>query len=90
MLEVINFILVGALGGLVRALYGLMKAVNNNEKISVGYFLLTVITASIIGGILGSVFTLDFKLTALAGYAGTDILENIFKATLEGSVFIRK
>lgn len=90
MLEVINFILVGALGGLVRALYGLMKAVNRNDKVSLGYFLTTVISAGIIGGILGSVFTVDYKLAALAGYAGTDVLENVFKAALEGSVFIRK
>lgn len=90
MLEVINFILVGVLGGFVRALYGLMKAVNKNEKVRTGYFLLTIITAGVIGGILGSVFTIDYKLAALAGYAGTDILDNIFKATLEGSVFIRK
>ena len=88
MLEVINFILVGALGGFVRALYGLMKAVNRNDKISVGYFLLTIIVAGIIGGILGSVFTVDYKLAAIAGYAGTDVLENVFKAALEGSVFI--
>jgi len=86
---VINFILVGVLGGFVRALYGLMKAVNRKDKISLGYFLLTIITAGIIGGILGSVFTIDYKIAALAGYAGTDILENIFKATLEGSVFIK-
>ena len=90
MLELINFILVGALGGFGRALYGLMKAVNRGEKISTGYFLLTTLTAGIIGGILGSVFTIEYKLAALAGYAGTDVLENVFKATLEGSVFIRK
>ncbi len=89
MIEVINFILVGVLGGFVRSLYGLMKAVNRNEKISMGYFLLTILTAGVIGGILGSVFTIDYKIAALAGYAGTDILENIFKATLEGSVFIK-
>ncbi len=89
MIEVINFILIGVLGGFVRALYGLMKAVNRNDKISAGYFLLTVISAGVIGGILGSVFTIDYKIAALAGYAGTDVLENIFKATLEGSVFIK-
>ena len=90
MIGVINFILVGVLGGLVRALYGLMKAVNRNDKISVSYFLTTIIISGIIGGILGSVFTIDYKIAALAGYTGTDILENVFKAALEGSVFIRK
>ena len=90
MLEVINFILVGILGGFVRALYGIMKAVNKGEEIKASYFLLTLLTAGVIGGILGSVFTIEYKVAALAGYAGTDILENVFKATLEGSVFIRK
>ena len=90
MQEIIIFILVGALGGLVRALYGLMKAAGRNDKFNMGHFLITIITASIIGGILGSVFTVEYKLAALAGYASTDVLENVFKATLEGSVFIRK
>ena len=90
MQEVLIFILVGSLGGLVRALYGLMKAVNRNQQIKLNYFIITIISAGIIGGILGSVFTTTYNVAALAGYAGTDILENVFKATLEGSVFIRK
>ncbi|MBI2672515.1 hypothetical protein HYX16_06290 [Candidatus Woesearchaeota archaeon] len=90
MQEVIAFILVGALGGLVRALYGIMKAVAKNKTISIGYFLTTIIIAGAIGGILGSVFNTQYNIAALTGYVGTDILENVFKATLEGSVFIRK
>jgi len=90
MQEVAIFVLVGALGGLVRALYGLMKSVSKNKKFSSGHFLITIITAGVIGGILGSVFTTTYNVAALAGYVGTDVLENVFKATLEGSVFIRK
>ncbi len=87
---VIGFILVGSLGGLVRSLYGLMKAVNKEKKISLNYFVITIVTAGIIGGILGSVFTTDYRITALAGYAGTDVLENIFKGAIGETIVLQK
>lgn len=90
MVDVISFILIGALGGFVRALYGFMKAVNRDQKIKINYFLITIITAGIIGGILGSVFTTDYRITALAGYAGTDILENIFKGAIGDTIVLQK
>jgi len=48
--------------------------------------MLTLLASAAIGGILGIVFGADAKVSALAGYVGTDILENIFKGTLGGTV----
>tara|TARA_Y100000310_G_C19986436_1_gene492128 strand:+ start:230 stop:499 length:270 start_codon:yes stop_codon:yes gene_type:complete len=86
----IEFILVGVLGGLVRALYGLLKAVNNGIVINQGYFLISLIISGLIGGLLGSIIAIDFRIAALAGYVGTDILENIFAGALPSSITIRK
>ena len=90
MQEVLIFILVGSLGGLVRALYGLMKAVNKSQQIKLNYFIITIVSAGIIGGTLGSVFTTDYRITALAGYAGTDILENIFRGAIGETIVLKK
>ena len=86
----VEFIAVGVLGGLVRALYGLLKAINNGIIVHKGHFLITLIVSGIIGGILGSVFDMDFRIAALAGYVGTDILENIFAGALPKSIALKK
>ena len=84
------FIAVGALGGFVRALYGMFKAVNIGREINILYFITTVIISGIIGGLLGIVFNADIRVAALAGYVGTDILENIFKGTMGKSIILKK
>lgn len=86
----IEFILVGTLGGLVRALYGLLKAVNDGALINKGYFFITLIISGVIGGLLGTVFDIDFRIAALAGYVGTDILENVFTGLLPKSIILKK
>ena len=88
--EVIVYILVGSLGGFVRALYGLMKSVSKGSKVNKGYFVSSVITSATIGGILASVFNTDYRVAALAGYAGTDFLENIYKGIIRGDVVLTK
>jgi len=86
----LSFILVGILGGLVRSLYGLLKAVNLGFKVNKGYFLVTLVISGLLGGILGAVFNIDVKVAALAGYVGTDILENIFKGSMSKSIILSK
>ena len=86
----IEFILVGILGGLVRALYGLLKAINNGILVNKGYFIITLIISGVIGGLLGSLFTTDFRIAALAGYVGTDVLENVFKGVMPKSILLKK
>ena len=86
----IEFILVGVLGGLVRALYGLLKAVNNGIIVNKGYFIITLIVSAFIGGLLGIVFNMDIKIAGLAGYVGTDILENVFTGLMPKSILLNK
>lgn len=86
----LEFILVGTLGGLVRALYGLLKAINDGALINKGYFFITLIISGVIGGLLGTVFNTDYRITCLAGYVGTDILENVFTGVMPKSIILKK
>ena len=74
------FFLIGLLGGLARSLVGLMKAITKNEALNPGYWFLTITCAAVIGALMGIVFDIDKRIAALAGYAGIDILENVYKS----------
>ena len=69
----------GALGGAARAAVGLLKAIRKEEKIHWGYASLTVVASAIIGAAAGILFDSDPKLMVIAGYVGTDVLENSYK-----------
>lgn len=70
----------GGLGGLTRGFIGLLKALSLKRKIIWGYYVITVVIAVIIGIFTGLIFNFDYRLSLLAGYAGTDILEGIYKS----------
>lgn len=72
--------LLGGIGGLTRGVVGLLKALSLRRRIIWSYYLITVLTAIIIGVFVGIVFNFDPRLSLLSGYAGTDILEGIYKS----------
>lgn len=76
----IVLIVVAVLGGVTRALYGLLKDIEAKKPSSIWYFIQNLVTAGIIGGVAGTVFKTSIMATAMIGYVGTDILENIFNA----------
>ncbi len=71
--------LLGGTGGLTRGFVGLLKALSLDREIIWSYYFITVITAWIIGVFVGVIFSFDARLALLAGYAGTDVLEGIYK-----------
>ncbi len=79
--EFLNAILIpgalGGIGGLTRGVIGLLKALALRRRILWGYYIITVIVALIIGIFIGLIFNFDPRLSLLAGYAGTDILEGL-------------
>jgi hypothetical protein len=81
-------ILLGGLGGLTRGLVGLLKALSLRRKILWGYYLITILIAAIIGSFTGIIFNFDYRLCLLAGYAGTDILEGIYKSFAVQKVYV--
>ena len=72
--------LLGGIGGLTRGVVGLLKALSLRRRIIWSYYLITVCIAVIIGVFVGIVFNFDPRLSLLSGYAGTDILEGIYKS----------
>ena len=80
----------GGIGGLTRGFIGLLKALSLRRKILWGYYSITVLVALIIGVFVGLIFNFDYRLSLLAGYAGTDILEGIYKSFKVDKTYVRK
>ena len=80
--------LLGALGGLTRGIVGLLKALSLRRKIIWGYYVITLLIAIIIGTFVGIIFNFDPRLSLLAGYAGTDILQGIYKSLAVQKVYL--
>lgn len=71
----------GFLGGLIRGVVGLLKwrGRPRRGKFRMYYLLATIIASGMIG-IFASIFVEgDFRFSLLAGYAGTDFIESIYK-----------
>ena len=82
--------LLGGIGGLTRGFVGLMKAMSLRRKILWNYYAITVLVAIVLGIFTGIIFSFDYRLSLLAGYAGTDILEGIYKSFSVSKVYVSK
>ncbi|HEB47352.1 MAG TPA: hypothetical protein ENI22_02685 [Candidatus Pacearchaeota archaeon] len=82
--------ILGGIGGLTRGVVGLLKALSLRRRILWNYYIITVLVAVIIGVFVGIIFDFDPRLSLLAGYAGTDILEGIYKSFKVQKVYVRK
>src|SRR3989344_2652916 len=80
--------ILGGVGGLTRGFIGLLKALSMRRKILWGYYAITVMVALVIGIFVGLIFNFDYRLSLLAGYAGTDILEGIYKSFAVQKVYV--
>jgi len=80
----------GGVGGLTRGFIGLLKALSLRRKILWGYYSITVLVALVIGIFTGLIFNFDYRLSLLAGYAGTDILEGIYKSFKVEKTYVTK
>jgi len=82
--------LLGGVGGLTRGVVGLLKAMSLKRRILWNYFAITIAIAVIIGIFVGIIFDFDTRLSLLAGYAGTDILEGIYKSFNVQKVYVKR
>jgi len=82
--------LLGGIGGLTRGFIGLLKALSLRRRILWNYYFITVVVAAVIGIFTGIIFSFDYRLSLLAGYAGTDILEGIYKSFKVEKVYVKK
>lgn len=86
--EVVIPALLGGVGGLTRGIVGLLKALSLRRRIIWNYYLITVVIAGIIGIFVGIVFNFDYRLALLSGYAGTDILEGLYKSFQVQKIYV--
>jgi fluoride ion exporter CrcB/FEX len=82
--------ILGGIGGLTRAVVGLLKALSLRMRIMWGYYTITLLVSVIIGVFIGIIFDFDPRLSLLAGYAGTDILEGIYKSFKVSKTYVKK
>ena len=78
----LSIILAGLFGGALRGVLGIAKSLitKKDEDINYGYFFLTLVISAVIGVIAASFWPEgDFRIALLAGYAGSDFLEGLFK-----------
>jgi len=71
--------LFGLIGGIVRGVVGIVKSQKSKKKFNLAYFAFTIVCSGIIGVFAGLLVSADYKLTMLAGYAGMDLIESIYK-----------
>jgi len=91
MVEAVVFAgILGGIGGLTRGVVGLLKALSLRRRILWAYYGITVVIAVIIGIFIGIIFDFDPRLSLLAGYAGTDILEGIYKSFKVQKVYVKR
>ena len=86
MAQMLFFAGLGLLGGLTRAIYGLYKTVGAGKTVKWKYFIITLVVSAAIGALLGLSFNVDHRVSLLAGYVGTDVLENLAKAVNKGVI----
>ena len=87
--EILFAAILGGVGGLTRGVVGLLKALSMRRRIIWLYYSITVAVAVIIGIFTGIIFNFDYRLSLLAGYAGTDILEGIYKSFAVQKVYVQ-
>lgn len=74
--------LAGGMGGFVRALVGITKAQTfspDTFKFQWKSFAFTIIVSVIVGQMAGLIFNADWRMSLLAGYAGSDFIESLYK-----------
>ena len=82
--ELLITVAAGFAGGLIRACVGILKwqtrAPTKRMGFSAHYLLSTVLLASLLGVVAGLYIENDPRFAVLAGYAGTDFIEGLYRA----------
>ncbi|MBU1117835.1 hypothetical protein KKD37_02625 [Patescibacteria group bacterium] len=71
----------GLVGGALRGIMGIAKTLvtKQEEAINYGWLMVSIFVAMIIGVIAATFMGEGFEVALLAGYAGSDLLEGLFK-----------
>ena len=78
----IAHIITGVIGGLIRGLVGITKQSTftpDEFKFHWKYFGFSMLVSAIVGLMSGIIIDNDWRMSLLAGYAGTDFLEGLYR-----------
>lgn len=79
----IEIFIAGFLGGLIRGLLGVAKEIRSSptrkKVLRSEYIAITLLASGGLGLLVGVFIAEDVRFALLAGYAGTDFLESLFK-----------
>ena len=80
-MDIISLILFGLFGGIVRSIVGLFKhkVFTGKERFNSGKFWFTILLSGAIGAFCALLTITDYRIALLAGYAGTDFIQGIYK-----------
>ena len=75
------YIFAGFLGGIIRGLVGFVKnkTIEEANHFKPQYFLTTIAISGIVGAAAGILANTEWQVSFLAGYAGIDFIESIYK-----------
>jgi len=84
---VLEIFLAGFLGGIIRGLVGIAKYMtatpSKKRRLRLDYFIVSLLASGGLGLLVGVFITDDVRFALLAGYAGTDFIENLFKIKMK-------
>jgi uncharacterized membrane protein YfcA len=82
------YILAGFLGGIIRGLVGFVKnkTIEKADHFKPSYFVVTILIAGIVGAAAGAIADTEWQISFLAGYAGTDFIENLYKIKVANKI----
>ena len=77
----LTYFLAGFLGGIIRGLVGFVKnkTLEKANHFKPSYFIVTILISGIVGAAAGILADTEWQVSFLAGYAGTDFIENLYK-----------
>lgn len=80
-LRIVEKYLIYILGGIIRALVGFVKnkTIEKTDHFKPQYFLVTILISGVVGVAAGALADTEWQVSFLAGYAGTDFIENLYK-----------
>lgn len=77
----------GFLGGIIRGLVGISKKISASPSkkkiIRKDYLAVTLLSSGGLGLMVGCFIADDVRFALLAGYAGTDFIENLYKIKMK-------
>lgn len=80
-MNVLYLALFGMFGGLIRSIVGLLKnrVLTGKQKFKKGKFTFTIVASALIGAFCALLLWEDYRIALLAGYAGTDFIQGIYR-----------